>query len=102
MNPSSARLLLPACLVDGWYDGFGFDSFLRPSDVPSVCGRGRQLLYDILNDSHDVTERKTGSLFCRLAMADSKFPFGTFVSFMFHSCKQASGTTRRQVSLAFF
>ena len=43
-------------------------------------GYGRQLLYDILNDSYDVTERKTGSLICRLAMATS-FPFDTFPCF---------------------
>ena len=40
---------------------------------------GRQLLYDILNDSYDVTERKTRSLFCRLAMA-TPFPSSLQIS----------------------
>jgi hypothetical protein len=59
--------------------GFGWTSRLL------MClrshGYGRQLLYDILNDSYDVTERKTGSAICRLAMATS-FLFDTF--FCFH------------------
>lgn len=36
---------------------------------------GRQLFYDILNDSYDVTETKTGSMICGLAMATSNSHF---------------------------
>lgn len=40
-------------------------------DVPTFLCMRPSALYDILNDSYDVTERKTGSLVCRLAMAIS-------------------------------
>jgi len=43
-------------------------------DVPMFShGYGRQLLYDILNDSHDVMERKTGSFVLQASDGRLKF-----------------------------
>lgn len=60
------------------------------SDFAHAYAYGRQLLYDIVNDSYDVTERKTGSLICRLAMADT-FPLWHVFLFIFVSGGSLSG-----------
>lgn len=57
-------------------------------DGPALLRMRPSALYDILNDSYDVTERKTGSLVCRLAMANlvlrlARF-FVCFVAFSDH------------------
>lgn len=65
-------------------------STMRPGDTVLR----RNLLNDIFNDFHDVTERKTGSLLCRLAMAisDSQLLASFFISSVLKYHPGAQGT----------
>ena len=84
-----------AALYSGWIGGF-----MIP-DAPTLLRMRLSALYDILNDSYDVTERKTGSLICRLAMAISNSPVGTFFSCSWlHSRSTAESRSAAHVSIS--